>query len=213
MNEQELLRAKLEEAVSFARTHKNIIAEQNFLNIFGDMVSDEARRGLIEAYLKEKHIVVKKASEEEAEVLESFELDLDEEDKTAIDFYYEDLKNLPHLTDREKERITRKALEGDEDAKKSLVDMYLSDVVELSKLYTGHGIPVEDLIGEGNIALMLGVQMIECVESVEEVEGHIGKIIIEALEKLVTEEDDEENLIVKLGEKLKKEEGDSDEFI
>ena len=91
-----------------------------------------------------------------------------------------------------------------EEARKKLIDIYLPDVVELSKLYVDHGIPMEDLIGEGNIALMLGVSMLECVESVEDVEGHIGKIIIEALEKLVCEEDSEEDLIVKLGAQLKK---------
>ena len=147
---------------------------------------------------------MKSAQEEADETGESFEMDLDEEDKSAIDFYYEELQELPHLTEREKKRITKKAMEGDEEARKKLIDIYLPDVVELSKLYVDHGIPMEDLIGEGNIALMLGVSMLECVESVEDVEGHIGKIIIEALEKLVCEEDSEEDLIVKLGAQLKK---------
>ena len=204
MNDQELLRSKLEEAVAFARTHKNVIAEQNFKNIFGTWVEDEAQKKLIEAYLKEKHILVRSAKEEADEKGEAFEMDLDEEDKSAIDFYYEELQELPHLTEREKKRITKKAMEGDEEARKKLIDIYLPDVVELSKLYVDHGIPMEDLIGEGNIALMLGVSMLECVESVEDVEGHIGKIIIEALEKLVCEEDSEEDLIVKLGAQLKK---------
>ena len=44
MNDQELLRSKLEEAVAFARTHKNVIAEQNFKNIFGTWVEDEAQK-------------------------------------------------------------------------------------------------------------------------------------------------------------------------
>lgn len=210
MTEQEMLIGKLEAAVSFARTHKNKIAEQNFLNIFGELAQDESKRELIEEYLKEKHIKVLKQEEEEEESVESYEMDLDAEDMKAINFYYEELKELPFLTDREKERITKKALEGDEEAKTKLINMYLPDVVELAKMYTGHGIPVEDLIGEGNIALMLATSMLECVDTVEEVEGYIGKIIIDTLEKLVNEDTEEENLIVKLGKKLKKDAGEDE---
>ena len=212
MTEQEILAGKLADAVAFARTHKNGIAESNFLNIFGDMVADETKRNLIEGYLKEKHIIVKSEKEEEAEEPESFEMPLDDEDKKAINFYYEELKNLPHLTDREKERITKKAIEGDKAAQEKLINMYLPDVVDLAKLYTGHGVLMEDLIGEGNIALMLAVSMLECVESLEDVEGQIGKFIIEALEKLVSDDDTEEKLIIKLGEELKKAEDAKEEL-
>lgn len=212
MTEQEILAGKLADAVAFARTHKNVIAESNFLNIFGDMVADETKRNLIEGYLKEKHIIVKSEKEEEAEEPESFEMPLDDEDKKAINFYYEELKNLPHLTDREKERITKKAIEGDKAAQEKLINMYLPDVVDLAKLYTGHGVLMEDLIGEGNIALMLAVSMFECVESLEDVEGQIGKFIIEALEKLVSDDDTEEKLIIKLGEELKKAEDAKEEL-
>ncbi|MEE1010132.1 MAG: hypothetical protein UH963_13465 [Agathobacter sp.] len=212
MTEQEILAGKLADAVAFARTHKNVIAESNFLNIFGDMVADETKRNLIEGYLKEKHIIVKSEKEEEAEEPESFEMPLDDEDKKAINFYYEELKNLPHLTDREKERITKKAIEGDKAAQEKLINMYLPDVVDLAKLYTGHGVLMEDLIGEGNIALMLAVSMLECVESLEDVEGQIGKFIIEALEKLVSDDDTEEKLIIKLGEELKKAEDAKEEL-
>lgn len=212
MTEQEILAGKLADAVAFARTHKNVIAESNFLNIFGDMVADETKRNLIEGYLKEKHIIVKSEKEEEAEEPESFEMPLDDEDKKAINFYYEELKNLPHLTDREKERITKKAIEGDKAAQEKLINMHLPDVVDLAKLYTGHGVLMEDLIGEGNIALMLAVSMLECVESLEDVEGQIGKFIIEALEKLVSDDDTEEKLIIKLGEELKKAEDAKEEL-
>ena len=212
MTEQEILAGKLADAVAFARTHKNVIAESNFLNIFGDMVADETKRNLIEGYLKEKHIIVKSEKEEEAEEPESFEMPLDDEDKKAINFYYEELKNLPHLTDREKERITKKAIEGDKAAQEKLINMYLPDVVDLAKLYTGHGVLREFLIGEGNIALMLAVSMLECVESLEDVEGQIGKFIIEALEKLVSDDDTEEKLIIKLGEELKKAEDAKEEL-
>ena len=203
MSEREILIEKLEKAVTYARKHKNTIAEENFCSIMGDLVKEPAKRGLIEAYLKEKHIrVILPQEEKEEEIV--FDMSLDDEDRRAIDFYYEELKNLPYLTDREKERITAAALEGEQEAQTKLINIFLPQVVELARMYTGHDIPLEDLIGEGNIALMIGVTMLESVESAEEVEGFLGKVIIDSLEKLVTDEDAEEKLIIKLGERLKK---------
>ena len=204
MNERELLEEKLSKAVSYARTHKNTIAEANFCSIMGDLAKNPEQRKLIEAYLKEKHIRVLLPQDEKEEPETIWDLSLDEEDRTAIDFYYEELKALPYLTDREKERITAAAVSGDEAAQQKLINIYLPQVVELARMYAGNEIPMEDLIGEGNIGLMIGVSMLETVESVDEVEGFLGKVIIESLEKLVTTEDDEEKVIIKLGENLKK---------
>ena len=57
---------------------------------------------------------------------------------------------------------------GDEEAKHELANSYLPKVVEIAKLYTGQGVPLEDLIGEGNIGLMMGLELLSCVESVDE---------------------------------------------
>lgn len=212
MDERQILTEKIEKAVSYARRHKNTITEDNFVSIMGDLACDEKRRTLIEAYLKEKHIRVLTA-DAEAEQEIDFDLNLDDGDRKALDFYFEDLKALPHLTDREKERITNKAVRGDADAQQKLINIYLPQVVDLAKLYTGHDIPLEDLIGEGNIALMIGVTMLENLETMDELDGYLGKVIIDALEKLVTDEDDEEKLIVKLGQQLKKAAPDEEETL
>ena len=60
------------------------------------------------------------------------------------------------------------ALAEDRDAQAKLVEIYLPQVVELSKLYAGQGALVEDLIGEGNVAVAAAVTMLACVESIEE---------------------------------------------
>ena len=52
------------------------------------------------------------------------------------------------------------AMAGDNAAKTKVLEMMLSDIVDLAKLYAGQGVYVEDLIGEGNVALSLGVEML-----------------------------------------------------
>lgn len=65
--------------------------------------------------------------------------------------------------------------------------MYLPEVVEISKLYTGQGVFLEDLIGEGNVALTMGVTMLGCLEKAEEAEGLLGKMIMDAMEDYITQ--------------------------
>ena len=59
--------------------------------------------------------------------------------------------------------------------------------VEISKLYTGQGVFLEDLIGEGNVALSMGVTMLGCLEHAREAEGMLIKMIMDAMESIIDE--------------------------
>lgn len=212
MNEQEMLKKCLDEAVRIARINKNILAKEQLNGLFEELGLSEEKIALVEEFLSTKKIQVLKSFEiqelQEREATEADDdLDLDSEDKTAIDFYYEELKELPYLTDREKEKIIKAAIEGDVDAQGRLVNIYLPQVVEIAKLYAGQGILVEDLIGEGNIALVMGSQLLNCVETIEEVDGFMGKTIMDAMDALVNDEQEDEKLVIKLGKQLKENKG------
>ena len=75
------------------------------------------------------------------------------------------------MTKGQKEAITLSAMAGERDAQQSLISVYLPQVVEISKLYAGQGVFLEDLIGEGNVALAMGVTMLGCLENASEAEG------------------------------------------
>ena len=72
---------------------------------------------------------------------------------------------------------------GDENAYNTVVEMYLPKVVEIAKLYVGEGAFVEDLIGEGNVALTIASKSLGCLESSSEADGFIGKMIMDAIEQ------------------------------
>lgn len=65
--------------------------------------------------------------------------------------------------------------------------MFLNDVVDIARLYEGQGVLVEDLIGEGNVALLMAAKMIECCETPTEAEEFITKNIMDAMENLIME--------------------------
>ena len=88
---------------------------------------------------------------------------LGEEEKNYLDDYLEALQAIPKATDGEREAITLSAMAGDADAVKRLTEIMLPEVPQIAKLYTGQGVSLEDLIGEGNVALSLGVTMEDCI--------------------------------------------------
>ena len=63
----------------------------------------------------------------------------------------------------------------------------MPQVVDIAKLYSGQGVLLEDLIGEGNVALATGVEMLGCLEDPEEVDGMLGKMIMDAMEDYIAE--------------------------
>ena len=94
------------------------------------------------------------------------------------------------------------ALTQDITACNKLVEIFLPQVVEIAKLYAGQGALVEDLIGEGNVALASAVTMLDCVESIDEVEGFLGKMIMDAMQDYIGEDSDNRGLDEKVLEKV-----------
>ncbi len=207
MDERELLKEALDKLVRLARINKNTLTESKLSETLFELKLDDSQLELIKQFLETKKVRVISEAEEEA-IAEARnkedDIDLDSEDVTAIDFYYEELKGLPVYSDAEKIAVAERAIEGDEEAQKTVVTMYLPQVVEIAKLYSGQGIPVEDLIGEGNMGLFMGCHLLGCLDSVEELDGHIGSVIMDAMDALVSSEQDDEKLIKKMAEDLKK---------
>src|ERR671912_313393 len=61
------------------------------------------------------------------------------------------------LTHREEKKLSRRARAGDERARENLIQKNLRLVVSVAKRYRNYGLPLEDLIQEGNIGLIRAV--------------------------------------------------------
>jgi RNA polymerase primary sigma factor len=62
------------------------------------------------------------------------------------------------LTHREEIELSNRAKEGDQKARRRLIEKNLRLVVSVAKKYRGMGLPFEDLIQEGNIGLMRAIE-------------------------------------------------------
>ena len=75
----------------------------------------------------------------------------------ALSRYLQDLAPIPLLTPKEEIELGRKVQIGDEDAREQMIRSNLRLVVTIAHDYIDLGVPLMDLIAEGNIGLMNAV--------------------------------------------------------
>ena len=74
--------------------------------------------------------------------------------RTPIDLYLAELDSTPLLTPAEERYLARRILAGDAEARDHLVRANLRLVVHLARRFANRGLPLEDLIAEGNVGLL-----------------------------------------------------------
>lgn len=171
---------KLDKLVEFAKGKSNVLDVTEINNFFtGDDLSTEQMEQIY-SYL-ETHgvdvipIIDDSILAEDALLLdddERFLKDSEEEDidLDAIDLlegigtedpvrmYLKEIGTVPLLSADEEMELAKKKAEGDEAAKDRLIEANLRLVVSIAKRYTGRGMSFLDLVQEGNLGLIKGVE-------------------------------------------------------
>jgi RNA polymerase primary sigma factor len=75
----------------------------------------------------------------------------------ALKTYLKEIRTIPLLTAEDEVRLARRIKKGDEQARKSMIRANLRLVINIAKKYIHLGIPLLDLIEEGNLGLMKAV--------------------------------------------------------
>ncbi|WP_018949619.1 RNA polymerase sigma factor RpoS [Thioalkalivibrio sp. ALMg11] len=76
----------------------------------------------------------------------------------AIQIYLRDIEYRPLLTPEEERKYARLAREGDEGGRRRMIECNLRLVVKIARRYLNRGLPLLDLIEEGNLGLMHSVE-------------------------------------------------------
>ena len=79
-------------------------------------------------------------------------------DENSLFLYFQEINRIPLMTKEEEEKTARLAARGNKAAKEKLVNSNLRFVIMIAKKYQGKGLPLEDLIGEGNLGLLNAVK-------------------------------------------------------
>jgi hypothetical protein len=82
--------------------------------------------------------------------------------EAGLNRYLSEIKKFPILAPEEEFMLAKRWREhGDTDAAARLVNSHLRLVAKIAMGYRGYGLPVSELISEGNIGLMQGVKKFE----------------------------------------------------
>jgi RNA polymerase primary sigma factor len=79
-------------------------------------------------------------------------------DENILSLYLKEINRIPLLTREEEEKLARRAARNDKLAKEKLIRANLRFVVNVAKKYQNQGLPLADLISEGNIGLMNAIE-------------------------------------------------------
>lgn len=194
---QEILFAQtLEKVKKLAKEQGNCISEEQVREAFKELAFADEQLQMVFDYLKGHKIGIGEPVNPD-DYLSAEEIDYLEE-------YKKELALLEQLSDGEKEAVTLSAMAGEVQAQRRLIHVYLPQVVEIARLYAGQGVFLEDLIGEGNVALSMGVTMLGCLEHAKEAEGMLIKMVMDAMEEFISENMQESDKDKKLAERVNK---------
>lgn len=169
----------LEQVKELAKIQQNTVTKEQVQEAFGKIGITQEQLQPVFQYLNTKNIGIGEPVDVEER--------LTGEEKDYLAEYERELEQLPKLTEGEKRAYTMAAMAGEEEGKERLLTHYLTQVVDLAKLYVGQGVFLEDLVGEGNLALATGIEMLGCLEMPEEAEGMLGKMMMDAMEDFINE--------------------------
>jgi len=79
-------------------------------------------------------------------------------DENILSLYLKEINRIPLLTREEEDTYARAAARGEQQAKDMLVKSNLRFVVNIAKKYQNQGLPLSDLISEGNIGLINAIE-------------------------------------------------------
>lgn len=182
--DREILFAKtLEQVKKTAAEQGNCVSREQVEEAFAPLALGKEQMDMVYDYLHQHKIGIG----------EPVNLDeyLADEEKDYLDAYLEELRTIPELSDGELEAVTLSAMAGDMDAQNRLTESYLPNVVEIAKLYAGQGVYLEDLVGEGNVAVAVGVTMLGALEHASEAQGMLAKMIMDAMEDYIAQNAEE----------------------
>jgi RNA polymerase sigma factor (sigma-70 family) len=84
-----------------------------------------------------------------------------ETSRANLGVYLSEIARIPLLTREEEQAVARRVRAGDEAAKQRMIEANLRLVVQIARRYLNRGLPLPDLIEEGNLGLLRAVEKFE----------------------------------------------------
>ncbi len=189
--EQQEFQKRLEELGRLAAEKENRIRAEEVREFLKDMELTEEQMQLVFGYLASRLVTVEGYVPQEEEEPEE-ETPLTPEEEAFLERYEKEMEYLTFLEEEELLALCREAEEeGDGGAKARLTEQLLPEVLRTARGFTGRGLPLGDLVQEGNIGLMLAMETFDLrpadMTPLDYLRQEIRTSISQALEEQQTE--------------------------
>lgn len=203
----------LSDIMEVARVQGNQLTMEDVKSLFGDMNLTEEQYDHIYAYLAANKIKIKgyvnsaslyteainqekikeeqldkEVTEQKASIPAQDKNTLQEEDSVYLKMYLEDLEGIKDCTPEEESILIDHIMKGDVPAKQRYIEGNLRNVVKIAKEYRNQGVTLEDLIQEGNIALMDALEHLQEFWKKEAIGEQITQYVRNFIEAVINEE-------------------------
>ena len=169
---------KLVELLELAKKKKNVLEYQEISDFFKDQSLEVEQMEKVLDFLEASGVDVLRISGNDEELILDDDADIekmDDEEEIELDkidlsvpegvsiedpvrMYLKEIGTVPLLSAEEEIRLAKRKAEGDVNAKERLIEANLRLVVSIAKRYTGRGMSFLDLVQEGNLGLIKGVE-------------------------------------------------------
>ena len=175
-NQEEQLNEKLQQLLERAKKEKKILSK-DLIDTLDAIDADERQTDLIYDALEAAGVdidvsdVVELLQKPDDMLPGREDLEMVEEERLAdtddlsegvnvndpVRMYLKEIGKIPLLTMEEETELAKKMAEGDEAAHNKMIEANLRLVVSIAKRFVGRGLPLLDLIQEGNLGLIKAV--------------------------------------------------------
>lgn len=159
MIDQSQFRKKLEELLEQADVQDKRLTNEQIKEFFAEDGLTEEQMLLVYDFLMSQKIVVSGYYKQQA-TEQIDESKFSDEEKQYLAEYTEDLKAMKQEQEGERAELLKKAVAQDALAKSRLIELYLPQVVEIAKELHEEGIYLGDCVQEGNVSLILALDML-----------------------------------------------------
>ena len=182
MVEKDNFMENLKKLVELGKSKKGVLDMNDINDFFAGVELSVEQLEHIYTYLENNGIDVLRVMDDDLSIDDSLVLDTEDEDfpldedveeeidldsidlldgigtEDPVRMYLKEIGTVPLLTADEELELAKRKAEGDKVAKERLIEANLRLVVSIAKRYTGRGMSFLDLVQEGNLVLIKGVE-------------------------------------------------------
>lgn len=207
MDQREFLR-QMQDLVDYGKARENVLTKEEISDYCSDLGLSADQMELVYAYLAENQIRVPGYQKKSDDDIETMGKKTAEETKPAspdskyLRFYRKELRDLPERSTEDIEALFYRLRRGEESVVPEVIEAHLGRVVTLAGKFRGRGVPLEDLIQEGNLELITCVGMLlgntEVVDYKKAIDHAVRSRLIELVDEELSDSDQISTVLAKV---------------